>query len=282
MKPANTIMRFPNGLSKALTLSYDDGVVEDERLITLMKQYGIKGTFNINSGLYRPEDTPINPHYARLTQKDVINLYRDCDCVEVAVHGYTHPFLEKLSSPQATYEIIKDRECLEAQFGRIVRGMAYPYGTFNDETVEILRTCGIAYSRTVKSTEKFDIPTDWLRLNPTCHHNDEKLPQLTQKFLEKQHKPKDQPWLFYLWGHTFEFTHNNNWHVIENFFEAVNGKDDVWYATNIEIYNYVQAYNNLVFSVDMQRVHNPSAMTVWFTCHGKLISIAPGETVALD
>lgn len=39
---------FPQGKKKALTLSYDDGVTQDERLIGLMQRYGIKGTFNIN------------------------------------------------------------------------------------------------------------------------------------------------------------------------------------------------------------------------------------------
>ena len=34
-------MRFPNGLKKALTLSYDDGVEQDIRLIEIMKARSI-------------------------------------------------------------------------------------------------------------------------------------------------------------------------------------------------------------------------------------------------
>ena len=34
---ANLIMRFPGGLPKALTLSYDDGVEQDEKLIEIEK-----------------------------------------------------------------------------------------------------------------------------------------------------------------------------------------------------------------------------------------------------
>ena len=47
---ANLIMRFPGGKPKALTLSYDDGVEQDVKLIEIAEKYGIKGTFNINSG----------------------------------------------------------------------------------------------------------------------------------------------------------------------------------------------------------------------------------------
>ena len=35
-------MRFPGGKSKALTLSYDDGVAQDIRLIEIMKKHGLK------------------------------------------------------------------------------------------------------------------------------------------------------------------------------------------------------------------------------------------------
>ena len=50
-------MRFPGGKKKALTLSYDDGVEQDIRLIDIMKKNGLKGTFNLNSGCYAPEGT---------------------------------------------------------------------------------------------------------------------------------------------------------------------------------------------------------------------------------
>lgn len=53
----NTFMRFPEGRLKAVTLSYDDGMDQDIRLIEIMKKNGLKGTFNLNSGLYAPEGT---------------------------------------------------------------------------------------------------------------------------------------------------------------------------------------------------------------------------------
>jgi len=35
-------------LKKAITFSFDDGVVQDIRLIELMNKYGLKSTFNLN------------------------------------------------------------------------------------------------------------------------------------------------------------------------------------------------------------------------------------------
>ena len=41
-------LRFPGFKLKALTLSYDDGVRQDKRFISILNKHGIKCTFNIN------------------------------------------------------------------------------------------------------------------------------------------------------------------------------------------------------------------------------------------
>ena len=276
-------MRFPEGRGKALTCSYDDGVTEDIRLIEIFDRYGIKGTFNINSGQYSPDGSPGNPTRAwgqRMTKEQATRLYKNT-VHEVALHAHTHPYLEKLPEAQVTYEIMKNREVLEDQFDTVVRGMAYPFGTHSDAVVAALRVCGVAYARTTKSTEKFDVPTDWLRMPATCHHKNERLTELADRFLETELKTTDAPMLFYLWGHSYEFARDNNWELIEEFCEKMGGKDDVWYATNMEIYNYVESFRSLVFSVDMRLVYNSTAQPVWFTFRQEPYKVLPGETVEL-
>ena len=277
---SSLFMRFPGGKAKALTLSYDDGVEQDIRLIGIMQKHGLKGTFNLNSGLYAAEGTVYKPGtvHRRMTKKQCLDLYTDSG-MEVAVHGYTHPFLEQLPVNVCTREVLKDRETLENDYDRIVRGMAYPFGTTSDEVVEVLKQCGIAYSRTVESTEKFTIPTDWLRMPATCHHKNPRLMELSRNFVEN---PGNRgPLLFYVWGHSYEFEADNNWNVIEEFAEYIGGKDDIWYATNIEVYDYIAAYNQLQFSTDVSKVYNPTAVTLYFEYGGVAYSVAPGETLTI-
>lgn len=271
-------MRFPGGKSKALTLSYDDGVAQDIRLIEIMKKYGLKGTFNINSGLYAPEGTEYDSQKpnGRMTKSMCIDTYKNSG-MEVAVHGLTHPFLEQLPATMQKYEVMQDRANLEKEFGAIIRGMAYPYGTYNDEVVETLRECGILYSRTVVSTENFEIPTDWLRMPATCHHNNPRLMELLNDFLADDWTQKAK--LFYLWGHSYEFDSDNNWNVIEEFGEYIGNREDIWYATNMEVYEYVEAYRKLVFSTDGDMVYNSTAVTVYIQVAEEIICIQPGETV---
>ena len=264
-------MVLKDGKRKVLTLSYDDGVFQDERLVKIMDKYGIKGTFNINTASYGQG--------RRMTHSQAMELYKNSGH-EVAVHAYTHPFLEKLDSTEVIYEIIEDRKNIEKDYGIITRGMAYPFGTYSDEVVDILAKCGIVYSRTVKSTNNFHFPENWLTLHPTCHHRDPKLMGLAKTFVEKD-SYYGQPMMFYLWGHSYEFDDHDNWNVIEEFCEYMGGRKDVWYATNIEIYDYVKAYKNLQTSYDKSIIHNPSAIDVWADIDGNVYCIKAGETLVL-
>ena len=272
-------MRFPGGRSKALTLSYDDGVCQDKRFVEILNAHGLKCTFNLNGGMFAHEgNAPLSRH-PRMTANECRELYGNGPH-EVAVHGFTHPHLDQLTAGSIAYEMIKDRETLEGLFGQVVRGMAYPFGAYNDQVVEVLRNCGIVYARTVVSTEGFSIPTDWLRMPATCHHNSKKLMGLAKSFIDME-VPRS-PKLFYLWGHTYEFDDNDNWNVIEEFAEYMGGRDDVWYATNMEIYEYVEAYRSLVFSADRSVVKNPSAITLYMQIGKEIKTILPGETVLLS
>lgn len=278
---AQVFMRFPGGRIKTLTFSYDDGVEQDVRLIEIFKKNGLRATFNLNSGLYAPEGTvyPTGQIHRRMTEKAVSDLYKQ-DGIEVAVHGATHPWLEQMPQNMVTKDLLDDRQNLERQFGCIVKGMAYPFGTYSDEVVESMKAVGIVYSRTVHSTHDFLMPTDWMRLPATCHHNDPELMNLADRFLDSS-TSYGRPLMFYLWGHSYEFEADNNWEVIEKFAEKMANHDDIWYATNIEIWNYQNAFKQLQFSMDGDIVYNPTAFEMWFELNGTVYSVAAGETKKL-
>lgn len=267
----NIFMRFPEGKAKALTLSYDDGVIQDKRLIEILKPYGIKATFNINSGKFSESAVSVK---GRMSEEQAKELYKNSGH-EIAVHTLTHPSLTRLLLPIAIDEVLQDRKNLENIFGGVIRGMAYPYGTYSDKLIDMLKNIGIAYSRTVVSTHDFRIPTNWMKLTATCHHSDPVLMGLADRFINANNS--GNPLLFYLWGHSYEFDNDNNWNVIEEFARKIGNREDIWYATNIEIYDYIEAYNNLKFSVDGKCVYNPSAQTVWIEKDKTVYNLLPNE-----
>lgn len=92
---------------------------------------------------------------------------------------------------------------------------------------------------------------------------------------------KKYPHLFYFWGHSTEFEKQNNWKLLEEFCKKATASDEIWFATNMEIYEYTNAYFSLVFSADEKMVYNPTLLTVWFKMDDKLYHIAFGETKVL-
>jgi hypothetical protein len=84
----------------------------------------------------------------------------------------------------------------------------------------------------VASTHSFDLPENLLIYQPTCHHSDAALMELTEKFIALT---PDKPQVFYLWGHSYEFDVDNNWQLIEDFCRLIAGRANVFYGTNAQV-----------------------------------------------
>lgn len=260
---------FPEGKSKALTMSYDDGKVPDRRLVDIFNKNGIKGTFNINSGMLGAKAKGKMP--ARIPAEELTELYKGH---EIATHTVTHPTIARCPMTEVAAEILEDRKVLEKATGQIIRGHAYPNGSYNEEIKALYKSLGIAYARVVETTEGFELPTDFMEWKGTCHHNNPRLMELAQTFAEFK-KPQYLK-LMYVWGHSYEFDNNNNWNVIEEFCQYMGGREDIWYATNIEIVDYMEAAGSLRFSCDAEHVYNPNACSVWLQLNGEIYVEIPG------
>lgn len=254
-------MRFPGGLGKAVTLSCDDGRVEDARLLFLMRDYGIRGTFNLNPGMFRTEENAAELQ-GRMSREECLALYGDYPEMEIACHGSTHPFLVNLPLSAATAETVENRKLLEEMFGRIVRGMAYPYGSNTEAVRNIMRMCGIAYGRTIHKTLSFSLPDDWLKWDPTCSFCSADTIDAGERFA--QYQPERAPALFAIWGHSSDMTcFTGGWVKLEACFRHIGRREDTWYATNIEVCDYAAAFERLQYSADGGRVFNPNGLSIW-------------------
>ena len=226
------------GKSKAITFSYDDGTVQDIRLIELLNKYNLKCTFNLNSELLSTPNILIRNnnrinHY-KIHKNDVKYVYEGH---EIAVHTLLHPNLTECSDEEVIRQVELDRQNLSELAGYEIVGMAYPCGGINnDERVaDIIKNhTGIKYSRTITTTESFEPQTNLFRFNPTAWHLDfDKIMSLGEEFIEM--KP-DTPKIFYIWGHSFEMDYDSDcWMKLEEFFKLISNKDDIFYGTNKEV-----------------------------------------------
>ena len=56
---------------------------------------------------------------------------------------------------------------------------------------------------------------------------------------------------------------------------------EIWYATNMEIHDYVEAYKSLIYSADGYTVYNPTLIDLWFDVDGVLYEIGSGKTLRI-
>lgn len=281
---------FPGGKHKVLTMSYDDGKFADRRLVAIFNKYGIRGTFNLNSGL-------INDG-RRIDPSEWCELYKGH---EVATHTATHPTIDRCPNTEIIEEYLQDRKFLESVMGYPIRGHAYPNGSFSKRVARIMEDLGIKYGRIVgdsyaeeytarlaKQESPIDVvgdangfafPENFMEWKATCHHNHNLL-GFGKAF--KELKKTQYLYLMYVWGHSYEFDRDDNWDLIESFCEMMSGQDDIWYASNIEIVDYMEAFDRLQFAADLSFVYNPSFQSVWIAVDDcRILEIPGGTTVNL-
>ncbi len=253
---------YPFGKEKAFTLSYDDGNMPDLKLVALFNKYGVKATFNLNSKRSLSEHSP----------SELRDIYYGH---EIASHGLEHMYPTHLSPQGLFREFAVDKVNLEQAFEVPVRGAAYAFGDYNEEVKHTLKSLGLHYSRVCQETQDFDPPKDFLEWTPTCHHNNN-IFALADRFLSLPDW-RDLP-LFYVWGHSYEFdqTDGIGWQEMEAFLQKISGQDDIYYGTNIEIYDYLTAISQVEFWEGGKRLYNPTALTIWYkNDDGQKMSLAP-------
>jgi len=265
-------VRFPEGRSKALSMSYDDGSEHDRRLVALFNAYGIRGTFHLNC-------ESLGQEY-KIGRDEAASLYRGH---EIACHGATHADLTHLSDDAIRHELGWDKHVLEQITSSPVRGLAYAFGTHDDRVVWLVGEAGFAYARGIHDIWGFGLPDDPLRLTTTCHHAGAL--EMGRKLLES-----DAPELQWMrvYGHSYELDGfmtgdvTKNWEYMEDFCRMMRGHGSIWYATLIEATDYLTAARSLEMTDGGAGVSNHSDLPVWIEKDGADVEIPAGTTLELN
>lgn len=217
--------------AKYVTFSFDDAPPQDEKLVQIFNYYGLKCTFNINSGVI-PECYEKGNRISKDRARDVYLGH------EVASHGRFHPKYANLSKEEQEEDISFDLKELERVMGYRIRGHAYPYNSYNCDTVEILKKYGIEYARTTGESERSAGISRPLELCPTCHHGHDRIFDIIEML--KNTEPEDSDILLYIWGHSYELDFDDelcNWAHMEKLCKTISKISDFKPVTNIEFFD---------------------------------------------
>ena len=208
--------------------------------MNLLNQYGIKGTFFLNSGTFGLPGTltsgGVTVNYSRIEEQHVNMLYTQFGH-EVASHSLTHADQRLMDIQQIADEINVDVANLERITGNKVIGYAYPGGFLTSLMYDGAKNhSSVKYARGITSTYSFGAPSDWYEWTPTCHFLDSQAPTLANQFMHT-FPMTDQ--LFYVWGHSFECDLKTNaWASLESLLQQISGDSNVRYYTNGQVYEY--------------------------------------------
>ena len=229
---------------KILTFSFDDGITQDERFISILNKYGLKCTFNLNSE-FLGMDGFLNIKGKRISHKKIApELIKDIyKGHEVAAHTLTHPNLTALSPEEVVRQVEEDVKNLSDLVGYNVQGFAYPCGGINYNRVVadlIKNQTSVKYARTIVSSHSFDLQDDLFVFKPTISLTKDKpkLLELCDKFLNTS---SDKVQMLYIWGHSYELDVEDDWEFFEKVCQMLSGHDDIYYCTNIEAFEYIKS-----------------------------------------
>ena len=278
---------YPNYTTKAITFSFDDCIIQDARIAEIFNDAGLKATFNLKTD-----------NFTELSEAGQQDVYERYQGHEVANHTRTHPRMyltedtlidgitySPLTLEECEEDIYRGMEDIEGLFGVTPEGLVWPYTRPSarsdyDELIEYIRSLGVKYIRPIDTTGNFDLPDDWYNWKPTCHTDSIKY--YIDNFLSLDTNGELK--LFYIWGHGFELdetydpsnTSKFRWSDLEALAERLKDRDDVWKATNIEIYDYIEAARGLEIDYENNIITNPSDVDVYVQING-INSVIPAN-----
>lgn len=261
---------YPGGKQKAFNISYDDGVVQDIRFVELLNQYGLKGTFNLNSQLMR--DGFVWTHECgmeikRLTEDAAEKLYVNH---EVASHTLTHPYMHELSEEEILYQMVTDRENLQAMTGKAVAGFAVPFTYYSDRIARCAQMAGFEYARISEEGQTFAPCRNWYYWKAGVLHWSEWMMDFVDEFLYT----REELAVCQIAGHSYDLDVMNMWDTMETICRKVSRNDEIWPATNLELVRYLKAMDQA--EITAVSVANRSDQTLWFLIDGKTVKLEPG------
>ncbi|MCR5694673.1 MAG: polysaccharide deacetylase family protein [Clostridia bacterium] len=240
----------PRPPMKYFTMSFDDGITQDARIIEILKKYNMPCTFNINTGLYGVRwdwvATAVGKPgllHLRFTKAELeTGIY---DGFDVEVHTLNHPSLAGNygnNKSAIIREVGDDAKNIKELTGIEPVGMAYPGGLESDTSDYVIRTIlantPVRFARLAVSAKKpsdFALPEYWMMWYPTCSIcNIATAKTLFKRFAKAE--VTDHDLLFYGWGHGYELDQNDSWDEFEELIKMISETEGIVFVTNAEFY----------------------------------------------
>lgn len=201
-------------MRKIFLISFDDGTVWDRRFVRLLNKYGMKATFNLNSGLedfvwYYEDRFPVR----RQILSESVDLYRGH---EIASHSLHHHWLNTLTPPQLSREVGDDCAALKALFGLKEIGFGVPFTACGEREVNIIKK-HVRYIRLSEFSDSFAPPADPYHIPIHALYNQPDIRERIARFAQSSLPVS----LFVMAGHSYELEVLEQWEDMESLLQYI-------------------------------------------------------------
>ena len=203
---------------KSFVFAIDDGTIFDKKTVAIFNKYGIKATFNLNSGLQDFVWYKDWLEVRRLRLEENKGIY---DGHEVASHSLTHPFLTSLSDEDVYREVGEDIDNLKNIFHREIESFSFPFDGFDERTIGIIKNLGITHIILPAIDDSFRFPIDTCHIKVTSWNIDDALTKV-QRFIED-----DQAELFVYLSHSYDYEFDGSYDKLEELCRIVSERKDI-------------------------------------------------------
>jgi peptidoglycan/xylan/chitin deacetylase (PgdA/CDA1 family) len=129
--------------STVVTIGFDDGTVDQLGALPILQAHGMTATFFVNTGFLGDAE--------HLSWVDLRTLSAAGN--EIAGHTLNHVNLAPLTTAEARQEVCNDRNNL-LNNGFQPTSFAYPFGSFDSGTEQVVQACGYNSGRGVSGVDK--------------------------------------------------------------------------------------------------------------------------------
>lgn len=200
--------------------SWDDGTIEDLKLVDLLKKYDIVAMFYF----------PVYPGLANgrkgrksLDKEQRQTIAKDFD---IGSHTLTHPLLTRIDPSIARTEIENSKLMLQDEFGREVDFFAYPRGYANPELQMMVKEAGYKGARSTIVGRIHPSENPYFE-ETTVHVGCNRKEYAGKKWLDYALDMLDQAIktpnsVYHLFGHSWEIEKNDGWYDLEKLLKEIN------------------------------------------------------------
>lgn len=216
---------------KYFVFAIDDGTIYDEKVAQIFDKFGIRATFNLNSGLQDFVWYKNNLPVRRLDLNKYKNIYKNH---EVSSHSLTHPYLTSLSNEGVSYEVKTDIDNLEKIFQKKIESFSFPFDSFDERTINIIRSYGIRNIILPELTDSFSFPSDSFHIKVNSWNIDDALNKVHDFINDKLAD------VFVFLSHSYDYEFDHNFDRLDELCHIVTKQKDIKVVTVKELGNIIR------------------------------------------